>query len=107
MNASTGRYKLPDRNVLAGGLAGLAAWGITLGLDRVGITVPSELVGLIVTGAAGAAAYMVPPTAADFLARLDGVVRKVGGAVSVADAGTVRSAAAAVERAVRMADRRG
>lgn len=107
MNASTGRYKLPDRNVLAGGVAGIATWGITLGLARAGIEIPAELVGLLVTAVAGSVAYMVPPTARDFLARLDGVVRSLGDAETAPvmalehAADVVRRAAMAAQRGIR------
>lgn len=100
MNASTGRFKLPDRNVLAGGIAGLATWALTLLLARLGIEIPAELVGLLVTTVAGAFAYMVPPTVGDFLARLDGVVRRVG-TTGAAEPGGVERAADVVKRAAR------
>lgn len=104
MNASTGRYKLPDRNVLAGGIAGFVTWGLTLLLARLGVEIPAELVGLLVTAAAGTFAYMVPPTARDFLARLDGVVRRAGAADPATSRGEVEAAAAAIARAVKLAD---
>ena len=54
---------LPPRSVLAGGLAGLAAWGISLGLvSCCAITVPPDALTPIVTMIGAAVMWMVPDT---------------------------------------------
>lgn len=67
---------LPDRKVLAGGLAGVAAWLIAMLAARYGFPMTPEqqtgLVGLI----GWAVAYMVPPSERDIVKRLnDGLVK--------------------------------
>ena len=68
---------LPDRKVWAGGLAGLLTWGVTLVAQRyLGVSLPPDLVTMIVGGVTTGVAYLVPPTVRDIVKRLnDGIVQ--------------------------------
>lgn len=61
----------PDRKVLAGGLAGVITWGITVLAARYGVVLPPELETLIVGGVGWLIAYLVPPSRMDIVKRLD------------------------------------
>lgn len=62
---------LPDRKVLAGGLSGVVAWGIMLGLSMAGVPVPAETQALLVTVISTAMGYLVPPSQRDIVKRLN------------------------------------
>lgn len=68
---------MPDRKVWAGGLAGLLTWGVTLVTQRyLGVSLPPDLVTMIVGGVTTGVAYLVPPTVRDIVKRLnDGIVQ--------------------------------
>lgn len=68
---------LPDRKVWAGGLAGLVTWGVSLAAQRyLGVTLPPDLVAMIVGGVTTGVAYLVPPSVKDIVKRLnDGIVQ--------------------------------
>ena len=68
---------MPDRKVWAGGLAGLLTWGVTLVAQRyLGVSLPPDLVTMIVGGVTTGVAYLVPPTVRDIVKRLnDGIVQ--------------------------------
>lgn len=61
----------PDRKVLAGGVAGLAAWAIMLALGAAGLQVPAETQALLVTIISTAMGYLVPPAERDIVKRLN------------------------------------
>jgi len=66
----------PDRKVLSGGLAGILAWAIMLGLSYANVSVPADTQALIATGIASLIAYLVPPADQDIVKRLnDGLVK--------------------------------
>lgn len=62
---------LPDRKVLAGGVAGIITWGLTVLAGRYGIVLTPEMQSLIVGGVGWAMAYLVPPSQHDIIKRLD------------------------------------
>lgn len=102
MNASTGRFKLPDRNVLAGGLVAVLAWLLNLGLGAAGLpALPADVLIPVLLTLWGAFSYLIPPSVSDFLARLDGVVRQAAGnASSTGQEAEVRTAASTLARNV-------
>lgn len=64
---------VPERKFLAGGLAGIAAWLVSLVTVRyLGIDVPLEVLGPFIMAAGTSAYYLVPPSAQDVLRRIDG-----------------------------------
>lgn len=70
-------WKLPDRKVWASGLAGLAAWLLSIALERwAGMDIPSDLLGPVIVAVVGSVAYMVPPSVGEFLMRLDATVKQ-------------------------------
>lgn len=62
---------LPDRKVLAGGIAGLLTWGLTVVAARYGIVLTPDIQSLIVGGVGWAMAYIVPPSQHDIVKRLN------------------------------------
>lgn len=67
---------IPDRKVLAGGLASVIAWAIILAAGRAGLPVTPDLQPLLVTAVGMAFGYLVPPSKQDILKRLnDDLVR--------------------------------
>tara|TARA_R100001244_G_scaffold2541_4_gene3972 strand:- start:124 stop:456 length:333 start_codon:yes stop_codon:yes gene_type:complete len=98
MNASTGRFKLPDRNVLAGGLVAVLAWLLNLGLGYAGLpSLDADILIPLLLSLWGTFSYLVPPSIADFLARLDGIAKQA--ATSASSAGQeaeVRAAASSL-----------
>lgn len=62
---------LPDRKVLAGGVAGLVTWGLTLIAQHYGIVLTPDIQSFLVGGVGWAIAYLVPPSKHDILKRLD------------------------------------
>ena len=70
---------VPDRKVLAGGLASVFAWALVLLLQRyLGIALPAETAAAIVAGAGSVVAYWVPPSLADLARRADETLRRLG-----------------------------
>lgn len=66
---------LPDKKILSGGLAGIGAWLVILGLQHFGIAVPADAQAQIVGLFGLAIAYAVPPAERDIVKRLnDGIV---------------------------------
>lgn len=65
-----GKY-WPDRKILAGGIAGLVAWGAMLGLRAAGFDVPPEAQALLTTLVSTAMGYLVPPSQHDIVKRLN------------------------------------
>src|SRR5690606_20396094 len=64
---------VPERKFLAGGLAGIAAWLLSLVTVRyLGIDVPIEVSGPFIVSAGTSAYYLMPPSAQDVLRRIDG-----------------------------------
>ena len=51
---------LPSRSTLAGGLAGLATWGISLLLTHFGIQIPQEQVGAAVAFVSAIVVHITP-----------------------------------------------
>lgn len=68
------RY-VPDRKILAAGLAGLAAWALILLAGALGIELPPDAAAAIVGGVMTLAGYLVPPAMADILRRIDDRMR--------------------------------
>lgn len=62
---------LPDRKVLAGGIAGLLAFFITAAAAHYGIALTPDIQSLIVGGVGWLIAYLVPPSTRDIIKRLD------------------------------------
>jgi len=65
-----GRF-VPDRKVWAGGIAGVVAWAVMLGLSMAGVQVPPEAQPLIMTIVVTAMGYLVPPSQRDIVKRLN------------------------------------
>jgi hypothetical protein len=61
----------PDRKVMAGGVAGLVAWGLMVVAARYGYVVPAEMQPVLSTVVSIAIAYVVPPSQQDILKRLN------------------------------------
>lgn len=68
----------PDRKVLAGGIAGLAAWGLTLAAAKFGIVLTPDMQTMIVAGIGAAASYITPPSVKDIVKRLDTQIVQIG-----------------------------
>jgi hypothetical protein len=62
---------LPDRKVLAGGIAGIVTWGLTIVAARYGVVLTPDMQALIVGGVGWAIAYIVPPSQHDIVKRLN------------------------------------
>lgn len=63
---------IPDRKVWASGLAGLLTWAVTLIAQKyLGVSLPPDLVTMIVGGVTTGVAYLVPPTVRDIVKRLN------------------------------------
>lgn len=62
---------IPDRKILAGGLAGIVAWAVMLGLGFAGVQVPAETQALLTTLIASLIGYLVPPSQKDIVKRLN------------------------------------
>lgn len=69
---------IPDRKVLAGGLAAVLAWLVTVALAGWGVSIPTEVVGGAVAGAYALIAYLVPPSVGDLLKRADDTLKALG-----------------------------
>lgn len=67
---------LPDRKFLAGGVAGLVTWLLTLAASTAGVEIPAELMTSAVGLVMGAVYYLVPPSAADIVRRIDGDLKR-------------------------------
>lgn len=65
---------IPDRKVLAGGIAGVLTWLITLGMSAAGVDIPAETVTGLVGGAMALAAYFIPPSKKDIIKRVDDTI---------------------------------
>lgn len=70
MTTTTSVSWIPTRKVLAGGLASVAAWGITTVLTHYGYTLPIDQT-LLTSGIAWIAAYITPSSARDIITRLN------------------------------------
>lgn len=77
------QHWIPDRKFLAGGIAGLVTWLLTLAATAAGVPVPADLMAAAVGLVMGAAYYLVPPAAADVLRRIDGDLKSRFGAPEV------------------------
>jgi hypothetical protein len=66
------RHWIPERKFLAGGVAGLVTWLLTLAASAAGVAIPPDLMTATVGLVMGAVYYMVPPAAEDVLRRIDG-----------------------------------
>lgn len=67
---------IPERKFLAGGLAGAAAWLVSMLASRyLGIEISAEAIGPIIVAAGSSAYYLVPPSAQDVLRRIDGTMK--------------------------------
>lgn len=62
---------LPDRKIVAGGVAGIVAWGIAAGLKHYGVELDANAQTMLVGLVTGLIAYVVPPSQRDILKRLD------------------------------------
>jgi len=63
---------IPDRKVWAGGLAALLTWGINLAAQHfLGVSLPPDLLTMVVGGVTTGVAYLVPPTVRDIVKRLN------------------------------------
>lgn len=69
---------LPDRKVLAGGLASVLAYLIVLALQESGVDIPYDIVAAAVGGAYALVSYLVPTPVRDVLRRGDDFVRQIG-----------------------------
>lgn len=61
----------PDRKVLAGGVSGVAAWGVTQVAVHYGIPITPEMQGYIAAGFGWLMAYLVPVAQRDIVKRLN------------------------------------
>lgn len=69
---------IPDQKVLAGGIGGAAAWLIIMALEHfAGISISSDVAGLIVAAIVPLVGWVVPPSVADVAKRLDTDIRQV------------------------------
>jgi len=67
---------IPDRKVLAGGLAGLLAWLVAMVASRYGFPLTPEQQTYVAGAIAWAVAYFVPPSKRDIVKHLnDDIVR--------------------------------
>jgi hypothetical protein len=73
----TSRKYIPDRKVLAGGLAGAAVWLVSLVAEFYGVSVSSDVLGAALSVIMPLVAWAVPPSIADVAARLDSDLRRV------------------------------
>lgn len=55
--------QLPERSTLAGGLSGLVAWGVGLGLTSLGITIPPTVITGVVAIIIPLIVHLVPDAA--------------------------------------------
>lgn len=62
---------LPDRKIVAGGVAGIVAWGISAGLKHYGVELDANAQTMLVGMVSGLMAWAVPPSQRDILKRLD------------------------------------
>lgn len=63
---------IPERKFLAGGIAGILTWLVTLAAAYAGVDLPAETIGPLIVSAASAAYYLIPPSAQDIARRIDG-----------------------------------
>ena len=74
------RY-IPDRKVLASGLSGVLAWGVSLLLPDLPVETVAGAIGAIML----LVSYFVPPSVNDIVKRVDvGIIKLAGGAPSPA-----------------------
>lgn len=105
MNASTKRFTLPDRNVLAGGIASVAALLVVAGLRIIGYDVPLDYALMVVAIIGPTISYFVPPTIKDFFARFDAVLREAAASPATSPTQEVIEAGEKVKTAISQANR--
>jgi hypothetical protein len=67
---------VPDRKILAGGVAGVLAWGVSVALRHYGIELDANAQSILVAAIGGLISYVTPPSQQDVLRRLnDGIVQ--------------------------------
>jgi hypothetical protein len=62
---------VPDRKVLAGGIAGLLVWIVSIIAGRYGFVIDASMQPMLILGVTTLMAYVVPPSVNDVLKRLD------------------------------------
>lgn len=72
------RKWIPDRKIVAGGLAGVAAWLVVMGLGEVGVPVSMEAATAIVGVAVTAFGYIVPDSVERVLEKADDILVEFG-----------------------------
>lgn len=70
---------LPDRKILVGGLASLLAWVLVLCAAKLGFVLPLEQATALVAAVYGIVAYLVPPSVADVVKRVDETIIRLAG----------------------------
>lgn len=72
------RKWIPDRKIVAGGLAGVAAWLVVMGLGEVGVPVSMEAATAIVGAAVAAFGYIVPDSVERVLEKANDILVEFG-----------------------------
>lgn len=62
---------IPDRKVVAGGLAGILTWALMLVAGRYGIVIDAGMQPVLVSFVGTLIGYLVPPSRRDILKRID------------------------------------
>ena len=87
---------VPDQKWLAGGIGGVATWGVLLLMQQLGVTVPSGLEAVIPTLVTMLVHYAVPAADQDVIKRLNDRIVAMAAADPTSEVNAAAKAAVAV-----------